>query len=186
MFMKLFRSHTARFSGFLMLMLGMALHYAAPAKEKTNQNAFTTWLGSHLKTQDDTVLGKIDALGNEDSELETLIRKASKLVHTNSDDFELPVSDETESSEEALYFVILTEWNNYNDSSSGMGTAVLVKHLKPQTVLPSDSHFLAYGIHKNSSGFNLDLPFELYSQNSAISKSHILSPLKSGTAIGAP
>lgn len=184
--MKLFRSHIARLSGFFMLMLGMALHYAAPANEKSNQNAFTSWLGSHLKTQDDTVLSKIDALSEENLELEHLIREASKLVHTNSDDFELPVSDDTESSEEALYHVILTEWNNYNNSSSGMGTAVLVKHLKPQTVLPSDSHFLASGIQKNSSNFDLDLPFELYSQNSQISKSFILSPLKSGTAIGAP
>lgn len=185
--MKIFRTHIARISSFFLLLIGMALHFAKPINNKTGQDAFTSWLGSHLKTQNDTVLHEIEALSENSSELETVIRRASELVYSHSEDFKLPVSENDEhSSEEDLYHLLLTEWNNYQTSGSGMGKAVFLQNIKPQTVLPSDGHYFSSALSKNALTFDLDHVTDLGSHELAAGNEYILSPLKSGTAIGAP
>lgn len=185
--MKIFRSHIARISSFLMLMMGMALHFAKPIEDKAVQDAFASWLGSHLKTQNNIVLDEIEALSTNTSELESVIRKASELVLSHSDDFELPLSEKDQaSSEEDLYQILLTEWNNYQNSASGMGKAVVVQNIKPQTVLPSDSQFFTSVLSKNSLHYDVDQVTDLGSHEFISGNVYILSPLKSGTAIGAP
>lgn len=184
--MKFFRSHIARLTGFFMLMIGMALHHTIPSDNESGQNGFTSWLGSHLKTQDDSVMDKIDELASGDQQLEEVIRRASEIVYSHSDDFELPVSNENDTTEEDLYKLLLTEWNSFRNSGNGMGKAVLIEHIKPQTVIPSDGHLLGYAVTKTTPGFDVYNEFALYNIELAPSESYILSPLKSGTAIGAP
>lgn len=185
--MNLFRSHIARISSFLLLMMGMVLHFAKPIEDKAGQDAFTFWLESHLKTQNDKILNQIEALSNDTEELEFVIRKASELVLNHSEDFELPVSENSnESSEEDLYHILLTEWNNYQNSSSGMGKAVFIQNIKPQTILPTDAQFFSSALTKKLSHYDVDHVTDLNSHELASSATYILSPLKSGTAIGAP
>ena len=184
--MKFFRSHIARLTGFFMLMMGMALHHTLPSDNESGQNGFTSWLGSHLKTQDDSVLDKIDELASGDHKLDDVIRKASEIVFTHSDDFELPVSDDNDATEEDLYKLLLTEWNSFRNSGNGMGKAVLIEHLKPQTIIPTDGHLLGYAITKTTPAFDVYDEFVHYNLELSPSESYILSPLKSGTAIGAP
>lgn len=184
--MKFFRSHIARLTGFFMLMIGMALHHTIPSENESGQNGFTSWLESHLKTQDNSVLNKIDELATGEEELDKVIRKASEIVYSHSDDFELPVSDKNGTTEEDLYHFLLTEWNSFKNSGNGMGKAVLIEHFKPQTVLPNDGHLLGYAITKTTPGFDVYNEFALYNIELSPSESYILSPLKSGTAIGAP
>jgi hypothetical protein len=183
--MKFFRSHIARMSGFIMLMLGIALHYANPQDSKADHSAFTNWLESHLKTPDENVLDRLDELSSQESDLDSVIREASELVTTYRDDFELPASQE-DASEEENYQVLLTEWKNYQTSGSGMGKAVLIQNIKPQTILPSDGHFLASALNKRSIGHQEPELSELYTQELSSGNSYILSPFKSGTAINAP
>tara|TARA_R110000868_G_scaffold259361_2_gene517160 strand:+ start:28882 stop:29394 length:513 start_codon:yes stop_codon:yes gene_type:complete len=170
-----------------MLVMGMALNYANPIEDKAGQDAFAFWLESHLKTQNDVVLDEIEALSNDSEKLESVIRKASELVYSHSDDFELPTSESNDqTSEEDLYQLLLTEWNNYQSSASGMGKAVFVKTIKPQTILPSDGHFFSSVLTKRSLHFDIDQITNLGSTELVSGNSYNLSPLKSGTAIGAP
>ncbi len=186
--MKMFRSHIARVSGFLMLMIGMVLHYAKPADSKTDYSAFTSWLESHLKTPDHTVLDELEALSSDNGELETVIRKASELVHTHSDDFKLPVSegDDERTSKEDVYQLLLTQWNNYQNSGSGMGKAVFIQNIKPQTILPSDGHHFSSALNKRTLRYDVDEVSDIKDYELTSGNASILSPHKSGTAIGAP
>ena len=185
--MKIFRSHIARISSFFILILGMVLHFTKPIEENAGKDAFAFWLESHLKTQNSAVIDQIEALTNDSEELETIIRKASELILSHSDDFELPVSKrDSDSSKEDLYQLLLTEWNSYQNSTSGMGTAVFIQNIKPQTILPSDSPFNSTAITKASQHFDVDQITDINSHELSRSNSHFLSPLKSGTAIGAP
>lgn len=184
----MFRSHIARITGFLMLMIGMVLHYAKPADNKNDYTAFTSWLESHLKTQDHNVLDELEALSSDNGELETVIRKASELVHTHSDDFKLPVSesDEEGTSEEDVYQLLLTQWNNYQNSGSGMGKAVFIQNIKPQTILPTDGHQFSSVLTKRTLHYDVDKVSDFDDHELTSGNASILSPHKSGTAIGAP
>lgn len=165
----------------------MVLHFTKPIEDKAGQDAFAFWLESHLKTQNDTVLDEIEALSNNSKELESVIREASELVLSYSDDFELPIAnDSDESSKEDLYHLLLTEWNNYQNSASGMGKAVFVQSIKSQTILPSDSHFFSSAVTKKLTHYDIDQITDLNSHELSSSNAFILSPHKSGTAIGAP
>ncbi len=184
----MFRSHIARISGFLMLMIGMVLHYAKPAESKTDYSAFTSWLESHLKTQDHDILDELEALSSDDGELEAVIRKASELVYTHSDDFKLPTpeTDDEGTSEENVYQLLLTQWNHYQNSGSGMGKAVFIQNIKPQTILPSDGHYFSSTLTKRTLYYDLDEASDLDDLELTPGNASILSPHKSGTAIGAP
>ncbi len=185
--MKIFRSHIARISGFIMLTIGMVLHYAKPVDSKTDHSAFTSWLGSHLKTQDLDVLNELESLTKDRGEIDDVIRKASELVYSHSEDFKLPVSDQNgESSEDEVYTLLLTQWNSYQNSGSGMGKAVFIQNIKPQTILPTDGHFFSSALTKNNVHYDMDEVSDLSDHERTSGNAFILSPLKSGTAIGAP
>lgn len=165
----------------------MVLHFAKPVEDKAGQDAFAFWLESHLKTQNDVVLNEIEALSNNAQELESLIRKASELVLSYSEDFELPTStDDGTTSEEDLYLLLVTEWNNYQNSASGMGKAVFTQNIKPQTILPADGKFFSTAVTTHLFHHDVDHINDLNSYEFASFDSYTLSPLKSGTAIGAP
>lgn len=183
--MKIFRTHIARLSGFIMLMAGMALHYAKPLDAEADHSLFTNWLESHLKTQDLDVIDKLDRLSTQDSDLESVIREASELVTSHRDDFELPVSGE-DSSEEENYQLLLQEWKNYQTSGNGMGKAVLNQSIKPQTVLPNDGQLLKTALSKNTGSVDTQHLSELYTQELISGNSFTHSPFKSGSAINAP
>lgn len=186
--MKMFRTHTTRISSLLLLLIGMALHFAKPANDKATQDAFTSWLGSHLNNENDSVLNQLEALSSETTELKNVILEASKLVLSNSEDFELPISGEGDESQapEDVYQLLLTQWQDYQNSSNGMGNAVFVQNTKPQTVLPTDGHFLSSAVTKRISDFDIDRSSEPYAFEETLASSFFLSPHKSGTAIGAP
>lgn len=183
--MKFFRSHIARLSGFIMLMVGIALHYAQPLDEKADHSLFTNWLESHLKTQDLDVIDKLDQLSTQNADLESVIREASELVTSHRDDFELPVSNE-DSSEEENYQLLLKEWKNYQTSGNGMGKAVLNHTIKPQTILPNDGQLLKTALIKKAAPVEKPQLLELYTQELSSGNSFTLSPFKSGSAINAP
>src|SRR5690606_2760426 len=93
-------------------------------------------------------------LSAQKTELDVVIRKASELIHNHADDFEIPGSERTDSSTEEVYQLLITEWNNYQNTGSGMGNAVFFENLKPQTILPTDGHFLSHAVTKKTPGFN--------------------------------
>ena len=183
--MKIVRSHIARLYGFLLLFIGIALHTLSPGQEKENHSAFTSWLSSQLKSEDADVQEKLEALAATEEALDTVIRKASELVKTHSDDFKLPIS-EGESSEEQVYNVLLSQWNAFQHAGNGMAKAVLIEQGKAQVILPTDGKYFKTNFTHNEQKFNSSIEAQELRSDEISAQSHTLSPFKSGIAIGAP
>lgn len=181
--MTFFRSHITRITGALALLIGMALHFASPESDKVRHEAFASWLQSHVKSQDNTgVINQINDLAAENVELDQVIRKASELVRSHSDDFELPVQT---SAEDDVFHLLLSEWNNFRTSSGGMGNAVMIEQGKAPTVLPKDVLASAGKLSPKQISFHYSteesadlLAAELFT--------YTLSPLSGGISINAP
>lgn len=183
--MNLFRSHILRVYGFLLLLVGIAFNLADTSEQKVNHAAFTSWLGTHLKNDNSEAHQKLSDLSKNQSGLEETIRKASELVSTHADDFEFPVGTEDESPEQ-VFHLLLKQWNHFQNSEAGMGKAVLVESVKPTTILPNDGKIVASSLSKTQiSGSKTSSEF-ISNPETTLSSSYLLSPLKSGTAIGAP
>jgi hypothetical protein len=186
--MNIFRLHITRTLSVAALLAGMVFYFLKPVNNEAKQGAFTNWLQSHLKTNldNDKVKEQIRELSyTDEEELESVIRRASVLVKNHSDDFEIPINSESENEQE-VFKILLKSWNNYQQSSSGMGKAVIIKQAQPYSVLPVDG--LAF--HANSpsaqqqflyskSGVNIE-------QQPVLFHNFHISPLSGGTAIGAP
>jgi hypothetical protein len=183
--MNIFRSHIARLYGFLLLLTGIALSFVHPMQQKENQSAFTTWLGSHLRSDYVNVHQKLKTIGRSEAELDEVIRRASQLVKSNSDKFEFPISGDQAQSEDDVYRLLVTQWNNYRTTGSSMGNAVRIEPVKSHSTPTFDSGLIASVSIKNSS---LIIPNLLSNkmESGTLAPSYILSPNKSGTAIGAP
>jgi hypothetical protein len=184
--MKLFRLHITRIYGFFLILIGIGLSIANITEQKAHHAAFTSWLGSHLKNDESEAHKKLDNLSNDQSELEEVIRKASEVVTSHADDFKLPVSEDEEASEELVYQLLLTQWNQFQNTEAGMSKAVIVETVKPQTILPND------GKSSNSDGISLKIPtpntesIQAKTSDFSPNSSFLFSPLESGIAIGAP
>lgn len=139
--MNLFRSHIPRLYLTLTLLVSLAAHYLQPVNKPAKYTAFTTWLSTHLKNnQNESVRHQIRELGNTAGALESVIRNASVFIETNADDFELRFS-KTNSDE--IFRHLLSEWISYLDSQQGMAKGVIVTSPKPVTLLQNDSPVLA-------------------------------------------
>ena len=184
--MKLFRLHITRIYGFFLILIGIGLSIANLSEQKAHHAAFTSWLGSHLKNDDSEAHKKLDNLSTDQAELEDVIRKASEVVTSHADDFKLPVNEEDETSEELVFQLLLTQWNQFQNTEAGMSKAVIIETVKPQTILPNDGKF------SSADGISLKQPIlkteSDLSKNSEFSpsSSFLFSPLESGIAIGAP
>ena len=182
----MFRLHITRVYGFFLILLGIGLSIANISEQKAHHAAFTSWLGSHLKNDESEAHKKLDKLSNNQSELEEVIRKASEVVTSHADDFKLPVGSEDKTSEELVFHLLLTQWNQFQNTEAGMSKAVFIETVKPQTILPNDGKF------SNSSGITLrnQTPKSDLVQSKKIefspNSSYLFSPLESGIAIGAP
>ncbi len=184
--MKFFRSYKTHLFSFVLLVVGITLHYLKPVENKTDHSAFTNWLESHLKQDNSTLSDQLDKLSSKQTELEEVIKEASELVASNYDEFKLPISKDGEHSSEEAYQQLITAWEHYQTSGNEMGNAVFVQNIKSHTVLPVDGNPLTKAIQKDQTHDDFDRPIEVEYSESSIAKSHILSPHKSGTAIGAP
>lgn len=185
--MKLFRLHITRIYGFFLLILGIGLNVTNISDQEVHHAAFTSWLGSQLKNDDSEALKKLDNLTNDKSELEDVIRKASEVVTSYADDFNLPVgSDDNEPDADQVFHLLLTQWNQFQHSEAGMSKAVLVETVKPQTILPNDGKLHqsnAVQIQNSNSHSTSELNDESVDFSSS---SYFISPLSGGIAIGAP
>jgi thiamine biosynthesis lipoprotein ApbE len=127
---KIFRTHITKAYSFAVVLLGFVLHLAMPIQESKTHSEFTSWLDAKVKSEENAkVRSLIESLADDAEELETLIRKASEIVSENSDDFELPVSKDSD-----VFDVLIGEWNAYQNATSGMGKAVVVENIKSNAV----------------------------------------------------
>lgn len=184
--MKFFRAHIIQsvFSG--LLLAGIIFYFFKPANNQADEDAFTSWLQANLKTNDNTeVIDQIRQLSHVDVEIETVIRKASSLVKSHADDFNLPVSPESDDENE-VFQVLLKEWNAYQNSSTGMGNAVFVKQAQPYSVLPVDGiSFSSKAVASQALSVTKTETATVF-HTPPVSSSFHISPLSGGTAIGAP
>ncbi len=148
--------------------------------------AFTSWLESQVKTQNDSGLrDRISQLSSHDEELESVIRKASQLVKSHSDDFEAPIAAHSGKEENEVFQLLLTEWNAYQSTSGGMGKAVIIENIKSPHALPNDGLALTNKATFEKEGIeHFEVSTTEYTESGFIN--HHISPLSGGTAIGAP
>ncbi|MEX0844137.1 MAG: hypothetical protein WD022_02605 [Balneolaceae bacterium] len=184
--MKFFRTHITQSINVGFLLAGLVFYFMKPVSESTTHDAFAAWLQSNLKSESNAfVAQQIKSLHHQDDKLESIIRQASALVKAHADDFELPFNSESQNENE-VFQVLLKEWNAFQNATSGMGKAVLIKQANPHSILPVDGmNFSGKSVTQihtpmlNDSDQNIDpisAPFFNY----------YLSPLSGGIAIGAP
>jgi hypothetical protein len=184
--MKFFRSHITQsiFSG--ILLAGIIFYFFKPGNVQAEEDAFTSWLQATLKTSNNTeVIDQIHQLSHVDVEIESVIRKASSLVRNHAEDFNLPVSPESDDENE-VFHVLLKEWTAYQNSSTGMGNAVLIKQAQRYSVLPVDGISFSSKAVDGQALLITKAETVTVFQTPPVSSSFHISPLSGGTAIGAP
>jgi hypothetical protein len=184
--MNFFRTHITRSFSVGLLLAGMVFYFMKPVSDNAEQDAFTSWLKSNLKSGDNTsVADQLKELSASADELESVIRQASALVKAHADDFQFPL-DAQSKDESEVFRVLLKEWNAYQNSSSVMGKAVLIKQAQPHSVLPVDG-LVFYGKSvAEQQVFTFSRAGENFEQQSVSHYNFHISPLSGGTAIGAP
>ncbi len=184
--MKIFRTHIIQNLSACLLLAGMFFYFLKPASSNTDDDAFASWLKTNLKTGNNAeVIDQIQQLSHSGSEIESVIRKASSLVKNHADDFTLPVAQDDQDENE-VFQVLLKEWNDFQNSASGMGKAVIIKQAQPYTVLPIDGiAFASKAFKKQFSELASPEISEIFFIRPPAVSYHI-SPLTGGTAIGAP
>lgn len=184
--MKFFRSHIIQslFSG--LLLAGIIIYFFKPGGSQADEDAFTSWLQASLKTNNNAeVIDQIRQLSHVDVEIESVIRKASSLVKSHAEDFNLPVSSESDDENE-VFHVLLKEWNAYQNSSTGMGNAVFIKQAQPYSVLPADGMSFSSKAVAGQALLVTKTETATVFHTPPVSSSFHVSPLSGGTAIGAP
>lgn len=184
--METFRLHITRIYGLILILAGIGLSTINISKQKVNHEAFTSWLETHLKNDKSETQKKLDHLSKHQSGTEEIIHKASEVIVSHPDDFKFPVEEEEKSNQELVFHLLLTQWIQIQHTEAGMNKVVLLETVKPHTILPHDGKF------KNLDALSVKKPmsnsYKPQRSNSLVTPntSHLLSPLKSGTAIGAP
>lgn len=184
--MKFFRKHITQSYGAALLLAGIIIYFLKPAGVHETHDAFALWLQSNLKNNINSgVVDEIRDLSASKDGFESVVRQASVLVKTHAEDFELPVRNDAQDENE-VYQLLIQEWNSYQNSSSGMAKAVILKQGQTYSLIPADG-FSPKGklsgtltISEQKDGLfeaNLD---------SEPSFSYHLVPFTSGTAINAP
>lgn len=164
------------------LLLGFILHFVRPVQYSAHQNAFTSWLDGHLKSDENNdIRQQLRELSSEEADLEELIRKASEVVALHTEDFELPFNS---SDKDQVFNLLITEWNAYQSSSAGMRNAVIPE--------PSKSSAVQLDVKPHSKATTASAPdcsafgFPVLSSWDTIIPPNTLLPLRSGIAINAP
>ncbi|MEQ8524837.1 hypothetical protein [Gracilimonas sp.] len=184
--MNFFRTHITRTLSVGLLLAGMVFYFMKPVSDNADHDAFTSWLQSNLKSNGNTsVVDQLKELSASPDELESVIRQASALVKAHADDFELPV-DAQSKDESEVFQVLLKEWNAYQNSSSGMGKAVLIKQAQPHSVLPVDGLAFYGKADATQQTFIISSSGKSFEHQSVTLHNFHISPLSGGTAIGAP
>lgn len=183
--MKFFRTYLIRFAGTICLLSGMTSYFLNPADKNGQHDEFAIWLQSHLKTQNNSdVAEKISAFSFSDEQFEVILLKASKLVQSHLQDFELPHKKDAADENEMMQ-LLLTEWNAFQDFSKGMGKAAIIKNAKPNSILPTGTLAFSgkFSIHQPFFDLPVSSGFEYVE---SLPQNFKISPLIGGTAIGAP
>ncbi|MBD3616558.1 MAG: hypothetical protein HUJ22_08290 [Gracilimonas sp.] len=184
--MKFFRTHITQSFNIGLLLVGLVFYFIKPVSNHSEHDAFAVWLQSNLKSNtNDNVADQIRGLSTANVELESVIREASALVKAYADDFELPV-DKQSQDENEVFQVLLKEWKDYQNSSTGMGKAVIIKQAQSHSVLPVDG--LAFGGKSPVQQYDIS-PSVLntaFEQITLPSFNYYISPLSGGMAINAP
>lgn len=181
--MKNFRSHIIKAYSFGFILVGFLLHFVNPIQDTGAHSEFTTWLDAKVKSEENvSVRSLIEELADDGVELNEVIRKASEIVSKNSDDFELPVSEDTNALD-----VIIQEWNAYQTASSGMGKAVIIENAKSNAISQKETSPLKKPV-KAVSESCLKNPIKIETNWDILTgqKSHSYTPFLSGVAINAP
>jgi hypothetical protein len=180
---KIFRTHITKAYSLAVILLGFILHFTAPIQDSKTHSEFTSWLDAKVKTEENAEIRKlITDLANDTDELDSVIRKASAIVSANSDDFELPF-DDSENSD--VLEVIIDEWNAYQNSSAGMGKAVIIESAKSNAVQQNEIPTLSKA-SKSVSASCINNLVSIEADWNTLSQNTTSTPFLSGVAINAP
>lgn len=184
--MKFFRIHTTQSFNIGLLLVGLIFYFMKPVSSHSEHDAFAVWLQSNLKSNTNgNVADQIRGLSTANAELESVIREASALVKANADDFELPL-DKQAQDENEVYQVLLKEWKDYQNTSTGMGKAVIIKQAQPHSVLPVDGLTFGEKSLLQQSDISPSVLSTAFEHVALPSFNYYISPLSGGMAINAP
>ncbi|MDR9418653.1 hypothetical protein [Gracilimonas sp.] len=184
--MKFFRTHIIQSFNIGFLLIGMVFYFLKPTNAHSDHDAFASWLQSNLKANSNgEIADQIQQLVTSKSEIESVIREASTLVKAHAENFELPLSEQSQD-ENDVFKLLLKEWEDYQNSSSGMGKAVIVKQANPHSILPLDGFSFGGKFIGQHSNLFLTSANNSFQQSSIYLFNESASPLKSGIAINAP
>lgn len=178
------RTYIARIIVVVLVWTGFSLYMVQPTQAKQSSQAFASWLSQMAKSSDGIELQKeLNDLQQSADHLDKMIKKASRIVSSNNDDFEFSFFESIASKD--LYQLLLIEWSQFQTGNAMASTPTLptVKHLVPvvidklgsmsMTAFSSEISYSFLGINELSLS-----PQQLFSI--------VLEPMVGGIAIGAP
>ncbi|MDX1671766.1 MAG: hypothetical protein R3211_05455 [Balneolaceae bacterium] len=179
------RSHSARFIAVGVVWIGLILSMAQPLKAGNSSRAFVHWLSSYLADTDSQLAREhIIHLNDSNADLPELIAEASKIINDHNGEFNFPFETEDPSTDQLIHLLVLG-WNQFQDGNS-MGKAVSVHPVKTifAKTVERDALHTPAAVDIDNSGEDLFVCADNAGQQGIAD--HILTPMVSGIAIGAP
>jgi hypothetical protein len=178
------RTYIARITVIVLVWTGFSLYMVQPTQAKQSSQAFASWLSQMAKSSDGVALQKeLDDLQQSADHLDNIIKKASRIVSSNNDEFDFSFVESIASKH--LYQLLLIEWSQFQTGNAMASTPVqsTVKHLVPVVIDKLGSMGMATVTSKLTNPF---LGIDELSLSSQQLFSVVLEPMVGGIAIGAP
>lgn len=174
--MQWFRTHIIQHLLAIALIWGIGLQISSAANQDLRESVLEQWLQWQLNSYGEDLKSELAELGYGDEDILNVIRDA-----------QLPAdaSDESETDDNRVFRVLIGQWNAWNGQNQGMGKSLIPDQHKPAAIQNSDAAFAASALifSRYPDPGNKTLAA---GTSSEIPVSHQLSPMQSGTAIGAP
>lgn len=184
--MQLWRTNICKITVLLLVLSGYGLHTALPFGAERHSDAFTRWLESVVKEEHKSdVRQQLKDLRSHSGELAPLIQKASKIVHQNNEDFQLPLTQQTNSRTD-VYHLLVKEWNQHTTDASMQPLTLPLHDGKNLTLYPRITP--AFSVLEKLQSWNSTLLSQSFTLVRVLSNPFRIDviPLIGGTAIGAP
>ena len=176
--MQWFRTHITQSLLTLALLWGICFQLSSAANQDLREAVMQQWLQWQLNSYGEDLKAELADLGYDDEQILNVIRDASVPDEDQK-------KEDSESGEQEVFRVLIGQWNAWNGQNQGMGKTIIPDQHKPTAVQNSDAIFAGLRSSEPAASARPCINTEIQ-KNQTLPASHILSPHKSGTAIGAP
>lgn len=168
-------------------MAGFLAHLLGPFSSHVQKTAFTRWLDYNIVSSGSEnevkLRNTIKQLPEKADDFGILVKEASELVASNSDQFKIPISKNSDKDKEQGSIWLIGQWNIFQNQQSGFNS-VLVESLKVLSTWTPQHLEISTPAGKTSiSHYSISQKF-IYDSGFGIAV--YLRPLISGISINAP